>query len=122
MNDLDPAKMTEAERQARFASFTQGMTPASPPRQTLVTLLAPWISSIRTQHAVGFDWKQLAQICAKDLGIKISARTLQNIVQSAGGAPERTSKTRRRRANVAPTKPPAVTPSESSGSPSSSPR
>ena len=121
MNDLDPAKLTEAERQARFASFAQGMTPASPPRQTLGTLLAPWISSIQAQHALGFDWKQLAQICAKDLNIKLSARTLQNVVQSAAGARQKTPKARRS-AKVAAVKPAAGTTPVAAGSSSASPR
>jgi hypothetical protein len=94
MNDIDPAKMTDTERTALFASFTQGMTPALPPRQTVTRLLAPWIAAIRAQRAAGYDWKQLAQICDTKLQIKLSPRTLQNVVLA-------TSKSRKARPAVA---------------------
>jgi len=98
MNDIDPAKMTEAERKILFTSFTQGMTPALPQRQTLARLLAPWLSAIRAQRGAGYDWKQIAEVCATNLKIKVSARTLERVMGAATGSANARRKARQRTA------------------------
>ena len=93
MSDIDPAKMTEAERRALFASFTKGMIPACPPRRTLIRQLTPWLSAILTERERGLDWKQLAEICATNLNIKVSPstleRTVRTLIERTGGRKKR---------------------------------
>jgi len=120
MNDIDPAKMTEDERKALFASFAKGIAPSSPPRQTVTSQLAPWVSSIQEQRDAGYDWKQIAQMCAANLKIKVSAKMLQHIVRAANESADSAARRRRRspKANAAaPTNPSALSSAGSGAAP-----
>jgi len=83
MNDIDPAKMTDAERIAFFRSFTKDLPPTTPTRRAQADQIAPWIAAIRADRERGLDWKQLAKVCTDDLKIKISASSLQRIMLQA---------------------------------------
>jgi hypothetical protein len=83
LNVIDPAKMSDAERMTLFASFTKDLTPALQPRKTIAEQIAPWVAAIRDAHAKGFDWRQLSQVLATNLGIKVSPRTLPGIIAGA---------------------------------------
>jgi len=96
MSDIDPAKMTEAERRALFASFTKDLIPACPPRQTLIRQLTPWLPAILAERDRGLDWKQLAQICATNLKIEVSPSTLERTVRTLMQRTEGRRKKRKR--------------------------
>ena len=93
-----------------FASFTKDLIPAAPTRRTITDQLAPWRDAIKADRARGLDWKQLAEVCATKLKIKVSARSLERVVGAATG-PSNGRKKRRQRtakpsANASTTPPP----------------
>lgn len=113
MNDIDPAKMNEAERTALFRSFAKDVQPNLKPRETLAQKVAPWLGGIVAERNRGLDWKQLAAICETNLKLKISPGALQRAYRDLSrpeGAAKLIKKATRKRAAKAESKPASAAP------------
>ena len=100
MNNIDPAKMTDAERMAYFASLTKDLIPTTPVRRSLAELVTPWIPALQADRARGLDWKQLAKVMNEDLKIRVTASSLERFVRDAA-RPARARKRVRKPAGAA---------------------
>lgn len=100
MNDIDPSKMTEAERTDLFNSFAKDIEPARKPRETIAAKVAPWMAGIVAQRARGLNWKQIAALFDTHLKVKLSAGALERAVRDfnrSNSAPAAGSTSKRKR-------------------------
>lgn len=100
-----PEIITDEQRKATFATWISTHKPEKPPRQTLITRVAPWRHEFIAAIAQGYSWDQLAKEIAPkpEIGINVTGAHLKRCVYRAfaaakelvpGGRKERARKRR----------------------------